>query len=109
MRLMIQAQLKLSHPEKAVQELYELIFVLQNGRLEDLQLLHELDSNDQWKDDLEKIEKSVDEDVLIELYDFLKEDEKLLDLMEKSKTITTSRVLQTVCRVLTRIEPPLFG
>lgn len=85
MRLMIQAQLKLSHPEKAVQELYELIFVLQNGRLEDLQLLHELDSNDQWKDDLEKIEKSVDEDVLIELYDFLKEDEKLLDLMEKSK------------------------
>ncbi len=83
-RMLIEADRKQNHPEKALRELNELIFILNQGTAEDIELLSQLESEQQWKEDLARIEKMADPDVLIEVYDRLGLDQKLLDKVEES-------------------------
>lgn len=83
-RMLIEADRKQNHPEKALRELNELIFILNQGTAEDIELLSQLESEQQWNEDLARIEKMADPDVLIEVYDRLGMDQKLLDKVEES-------------------------
>ena len=87
-RLLIELYQKTGHPELAVRELKELIFTLQNPMPSDLSTLHQLESEEEWKEDLVRLENSADTDLLVFVYDRLHLDDKLLSALEKGCTIT---------------------
>lgn len=86
-RLLIQIYQIEKQPDLAVRQLKELIFVLDVADPDDLALLKKLESDDEWAEDLKKLETTASPELLILVYDRLHLDDKLLAVLEKEPQI----------------------
>ncbi len=86
-RLLIQIYQIEDQPDLAVRQLKELIFVLDAADPDDLVLLKKLESDDEWAEDLKKLETTASPELLILVYDRLHMDDKLLTALEKEPHI----------------------